>query len=192
MLQGEREMAARQPHARPLPPRRHPAGAARRAADRGHLRHRRQRHPQRRRPRTRHRQGAEDPHHRLVGARQGRGRADGPRRRSARRRGQDAPRGGRDRATRPRPLDLPGRADDQGPRRQGAVRGQARGREPGRVAARGAQGLRRRGDPDRHDRPRRDPQPGVDRRLRGVRGRGRVDQRVVRRVRRFRRRGRPR
>ena len=38
---------ARQPHARPVPPRGAAAGAARRAADRGHLRHRRQRHRQR-------------------------------------------------------------------------------------------------------------------------------------------------
>ena len=36
---------ARQPDARPVPPEGHPAGAARRAADRGHVRHRRQRHP---------------------------------------------------------------------------------------------------------------------------------------------------
>ena len=49
----------------------------------------------------------------------------------ARRRGQEAARGGRD----PQPggaADLPGRADDQGPRRQGVVRGPSRGREPGR------------------------------------------------------------
>ena len=37
----------------PVRPGRHPAGAARRAADRGHLRHRRQRHRQRPAPRTR-------------------------------------------------------------------------------------------------------------------------------------------
>ena len=51
--QGERPMARRQPAARQVPPRRHPAGAARRAADRGHLRHRRQRHRQRVGARTR-------------------------------------------------------------------------------------------------------------------------------------------
>ena len=44
VLQGEREMAARQQDARTLPARRHPAGAARRAADRSHVQHRRQRH----------------------------------------------------------------------------------------------------------------------------------------------------
>ncbi len=53
VLQGEREMAARQPRDRPLHPRRHPARAARHAADRGDLRHRRQRHPGGVAPRTR-------------------------------------------------------------------------------------------------------------------------------------------
>ena len=38
---------ARQPHARQVPPDRHSAGAARRAADRSHVRHRRERHRQR-------------------------------------------------------------------------------------------------------------------------------------------------
>ena len=47
VFQGEREMAARQQDARPVRPGRNPAGAARRAADRGHVRHRRQRHRQR-------------------------------------------------------------------------------------------------------------------------------------------------
>ena len=43
-----------------VPADRHPAGAARHPADRGRLRHRRQRHPQRDREGPRHRQGAED------------------------------------------------------------------------------------------------------------------------------------
>ena len=47
VLQGERDMAARQQVARPVQPRRHSAGAARHAADRGDVRHRRQRHPAR-------------------------------------------------------------------------------------------------------------------------------------------------
>ena len=51
VLQGERDMAGRQQVAGLLPAGRHPAGAARRAAHRGLLRHRRQRHPDRRRPR---------------------------------------------------------------------------------------------------------------------------------------------
>ena len=53
VLQGERDMAVGQQEARPVQPDRHPAGAARHAADRGDVRHRRQRHPARRRPRTR-------------------------------------------------------------------------------------------------------------------------------------------
>ena len=61
VLQGEREMAQRQPHARPVPADGHPAGAARHAADRGHVRHRRQRHPERVGQGPRHRQGAVDP-----------------------------------------------------------------------------------------------------------------------------------
>ena len=46
--------------ARQVPADRHPAGAARHPADRGRLRHRRQRHPQRVGQGSRHRQGAED------------------------------------------------------------------------------------------------------------------------------------
>ena len=46
--------------ARQVPADRHPAGAARHPADRGRLRHRRQRHPQRVGEGPRHRQGAED------------------------------------------------------------------------------------------------------------------------------------
>ena len=49
VYQGEREMAVGQQEPRRVQPRGHPAGAARHAADRGHLRHRRQRHPARRR-----------------------------------------------------------------------------------------------------------------------------------------------
>jgi molecular chaperone DnaK len=44
VLQGEREMAELQQDARQVPARRPAARPARRAADRGHLRHRRQRH----------------------------------------------------------------------------------------------------------------------------------------------------
>ena len=68
VLQGERPDGARQPHARPVPPGRPAAGAARRAADRGHLRHRRQRHRQRDGEGQGDRQGAEDHHQRLVAA----------------------------------------------------------------------------------------------------------------------------
>ena len=53
VYQGERPMARDNRLLGQVPPRRHPAGAARRAADRGHVRHRRQRHRQRVRARTR-------------------------------------------------------------------------------------------------------------------------------------------
>ena len=43
-----------------VPAHRDPAGAARHAADRGHVRHRRERHPQRLGQGPRHRQGADD------------------------------------------------------------------------------------------------------------------------------------
>ena len=52
------------------------AGAARRAADRGHLRHRRQRHRQRVGEGPGHGQGAEDHDHRVERPEQGRGRPD--------------------------------------------------------------------------------------------------------------------
>ena len=61
VLQGEREMCERQPRDRALHPRRDPGGAARHAPDRGHVRHRRERHPVRQREGPGHRQGAVDP-----------------------------------------------------------------------------------------------------------------------------------
>ncbi|CAA9522700.1 MAG: Chaperone protein DnaK, partial [uncultured Thermoleophilia bacterium] len=65
----------------------HPARAARHAADRGHVRHRRERHPQRHRQGPRHGQRAADPHRGRLGPRRGRDPADGARRRGARRGG---------------------------------------------------------------------------------------------------------
>ena len=59
VFQGEREMAGRQPAAGPVQPGRHSAGAARRAADRSQVRHRRQRHPERLGQGPGHRQGAD-------------------------------------------------------------------------------------------------------------------------------------
>ena len=56
---GRARAGGRQPPACALPARGHPAGAARRAADRGHLRHRRERHPQRLGARQGHRRRAE-------------------------------------------------------------------------------------------------------------------------------------
>ncbi len=69
----------RQPDPRSLPPDRDSAGAARRAADRGDLRHRRQRHPARVGQGPRHRPGAEDPDHQLVRPVRRGDRADGDR-----------------------------------------------------------------------------------------------------------------
>ena len=72
VLQGESEMATLQQDARQVPARRHPAGAAGHAADRGLLRHRRERdHPR----------VGEGPRHRQRAADQDRGRL-GPRRRT--------------------------------------------------------------------------------------------------------------
>ena len=69
----------RQQEAGDVPPRRDSAGSARRAADRGDVRHRRERHPQRRGQGQGDRQGAEGDDHRLLDAHQGRRRPDGPR-----------------------------------------------------------------------------------------------------------------
>ena len=85
----------RQQDDRRLPPRRDPAGAARHAADRGHLRHRRQRHHERLGQGPRHGQGAEDHDHGVVRPQQGRDRPDGQGRPVALRRGPQAPRGDR-------------------------------------------------------------------------------------------------
>ena len=60
VLQGEREMATYNKSLGKFQLTGHPAGAARHAADRGHVRHRRERHPQRVREGPGHGQGAED------------------------------------------------------------------------------------------------------------------------------------
>ncbi len=62
VYQGEREMAADNKLLGPVRPGRHSAGAARRAADRGDVRHRRQRHRLGAGARQGDRQGAADPH----------------------------------------------------------------------------------------------------------------------------------
>ena len=77
VLQGERDRAHGQQVARPLRPRRHPAGAARHAAGRGHVRHRRERHPERVGEGQGHRQGAEDRHQGLERPDRGRDQAHG-------------------------------------------------------------------------------------------------------------------
>ena len=94
VFQGEREMAAGNKSAGRVQPRRHPAGAARHAADRGDLRHRRQRHPARRRQGQGHRQGKQDHHQGELGPVRRRDREDGEGRRAQRRRGQEEARAG--------------------------------------------------------------------------------------------------
>ena len=136
-------------------------------------------------------QGAAGPDHGVVDAVEGRRRQDGPRGVRARRRGPPAARGGRD----PQPggaADLPGRADDQGPRRQGVVRGQGRPSRTRSSSLREAlKGSDMRRDHGRRDGARRDAQPGLDRGLPGGRVRGRLERRVRRRRRRARREGEP-
>src|SRR5207245_2159518 len=77
----------RQQVARPLRPRGHPARAARRAPDRSHLRHRRERHRPRRGQGPGDAERAIDPDHRVQRLEQGRDRQDGQ--------GRPGPRGGR-------------------------------------------------------------------------------------------------
>ena len=77
VFQGERELAAQNKLLGPVRSDGHPAGAARHAADRGHLRHRRQRHRQRLGQGQGHRQGAADPHPGLGRPERGRDREDG-------------------------------------------------------------------------------------------------------------------
>ena len=118
---GRARAGPRQPHDRQVPADGHSTRSARHAAGRGHLRHRRERHPARRRQGQGDRQGAEDPGRgveRSVGRRH---RQDGQRRREERGRRQEASR--RDRhAQPPRQHDVRG-----GEERQGVV-GQAPGR----------------------------------------------------------------
>ena len=90
--QGEREMAADNKLLGSVRSRRHPAGTARRAANRGHLRHRRQRHRSRLGQGQGHRQGAVDPHPGLGRSLRQRDRQDGQGCRVARGRGQEVAR----------------------------------------------------------------------------------------------------
>ncbi len=124
-LPGRARDGGRQQAARPVRSRRHSAGPARRAADRGDLRHRCQRHRQRLGHRQGHRQGAVDPHPGIRRSDRSRHHAHGQGSREPRRGGQEAPRTGRD--SQPgrgaRPLD---RTDVEGIRRQGLGRRQGR------------------------------------------------------------------
>ena len=124
-LPGRARAGGAEQAAGPVRPDGHPAGAARHAADRGHLRHRRQRHRQRLGQGQGHRQGAADPHPGLGRAVRGRGREDGPRGGRARRGGQEAQ--GRDRGREPcRQPDLLDREEPEGVRRQGGAGRQGR------------------------------------------------------------------
>ena len=82
VLQGEREMAADNKSLGRFRLEGHPGGSARRTAGRGHVQHRCQRHRERLRQRSRHRQGTADHDHRIDQPLQGRSRPDGARRRS--------------------------------------------------------------------------------------------------------------
>ena len=129
VLQGEREMAQIQQVARQVPAHRHPAGAARHAADRGDLRHRRQRHPERVREGPRHRQGAEDRDQGRLRPLGRRGRADGQGRRGARRR-RPPPARARGGAQQRRERGLPGRAPAEGSRASRSTRPPSRRSRP--------------------------------------------------------------
>ena len=106
VMQGERKIGLRQPHARQIPSDGDSAGSTRDAANRSDVRHRRQRNPECNGEGSRHQQGAEDHHHRLHRTQQGRGRADAQRCGSPCRRGQEETRGDRS-AEHPRQPGLP-------------------------------------------------------------------------------------
>jgi hypothetical protein len=143
VLQGEREMAAVQQVPGPLPSGRHRPGPPRRAADRGHLRHRRQRHRERLRQGSGHRQGAAHHHHLLLQHVQGRHRQGRQGSRAVCRRGQEAQ--GRGRHPQPgRPDGLSDRKDPAGDGRQAGRQDKLTARrglrsQPGRRPAGGAQ-----------------------------------------------------
>ena len=148
--------------ARQVPAHRHPAGAARHPADRGRVRHRRERHPQRLGEGSRHRQGAEDRDQgRLRALRRG-DQEHGRRRRVARRGGPARARARRGPQQR-RERRLPGRAPARRAGRPGRRRlqGADRGGDQG-----GPRGARVRG-PRRDQRQGRDAADGLPRGLGG-------------------------
>ena len=149
VLQGEREMAMYNKtlgkfQLVDLPPA--PRGDP---ADRGHVRHRRQRDRPRVGPGQGHRQGAVDDDHRPVLTGQGRHRAHGPRRRGPRRGRPEPPRGGRGAQLR-RHAGVPDREAAQGAGREvrGLREGGRRDRRQGREGRAGRH--QRRGHQGRH------------------------------------------
>ena len=141
VAQGERQMWGAEPAARQLRADRPAAGAARRPEDRGHLRHRRQRHRARQREGPGLRPRAVDDHLRWLGAQQGRDRPDGQGGGAVRRRGRGPPRVGR--GPQPgRPARLRDREVHRRRGRQGRRRAQGRG-PGGRRRAQGHAGERR-------------------------------------------------
>ena len=159
VLQGEREMAQLQQDARQVPARRPAARPPWRAPDRGHLRHRRQRHRARVGQGPGHQQGAVDDHHRSVVALQGRHRPDGEGRRGPRRGGPSAQGRGRHPQL-GRHARLPDREVAEGPGRQDLGRGEGQRRVQARRPQDGHLRLRPRGHQARHRGPH-DRQPGV-------------------------------
>ncbi len=144
VFQGEREMAADNKMLGQLRSGRHSAGAARRAADRGHVRHRRQRHRQRQRQGQGDQQRAANPHPGVGRPVRSRHREDGEGRGSARRGRQGAQVCGGSQE----PRRSPGAFDREGAgrARQQGRRGRAfRDRECDGGPQRGAQRRRRRG-----------------------------------------------
>ncbi len=138
---GRARPRGRQQVARQVRPLGHPAGAARHAADRGDLRHRRQRHPERVGQGQGDRQGAADRDQGLERPLRGRDQADDPRRRGARSGGQEVPRTRGDAQPR-RCAPARDREVREGPRRQGDRRRARRDRGGGLGPARRAEGRR--------------------------------------------------
>ena len=168
VLQGEREMASYNKtlgkfQLVDLPPA--PAGHP---ADRGHVRHRRQRHRARVGEGPGHEQGAVDDDLRPVDAGQGRHRPHGQGRRGARRGRPQAPRRGRGPQQR-RLARVPDREGAARPGRQRAGRREGRGRAAARRPEEGARGRRRRRDQGRQ-RDAHVGEPGVQ--PEALRGRG--------------------
>ena len=128
-----------QPGAGPVPAGEHPSRPAGRAADRGDLRHRRERDPERLGPGQGHRDRAADHDQRELQPGPVRGGADDRRRRAAPRRGPAAARADR-RPQRAGHRGLPGRARASRTRRHVARAREGPGREPGRRRPPGAQG----------------------------------------------------